>query len=473
MKAIIPFVGKIVLLLLLAVELFATKAYLLQNPIEEGESATLVLSAKGDKIHFPPIEALSGFPVVSHQSRQSMNLANGVLSKQLDSYYTFYPDKNVRIPSFEVSVDGKKERSEALELILQSPSAKQVGHQLFSLEMNVSNDSPMQQEGVKLTFVFKRDRTENLVDMKFFKPSLEGFWLKEGQKDNPYVEGDYIIHTISYYIFPQKSGELVIPKAKIDIAKQVNAREMFLSQIQWKSFFSNELTLHVSPLIGATLLGHFRVDMQVDTTEVEINHAVNVTLKITGDGNFEDIAPFALQAKGATIFEDEPKIKTFLEGDTLKGEFVQKFSLSAQRDFRIEPIKLHFYNPSTKKIEHFYSKAIEIKILHPEKAEQSNRGVSESPQRQEELKAYALDNLSVGIGLGMVLFALLQWLFHHEWHKRTTFLGERELLQKLLKYRGKNEEATRVILLLEENIYGNTKHKISKRAIQKLLKNLV
>ena len=475
MKPIMPFVGRILFLLFLSIELFGAKAYLLQNPVEVGESATLVLSAKGNKIHFPKMEAIAGFPVVSHQSRQSMELTNGVLNRQLDMYYTFYPDKDIRIPSFEITIDGKKEQTQELELIMQESSAKAVGHQLFSLEMNVSNDSPLQQEGVKLTFIFKRDRTENLVDMKFSKPSLEGFWVKEGQKDTPYVEGDYIIHTISYYIFPQRSGELVIPKAKIDIAKQVNSREMFLSQIQWKSISSNELTLHVSPLVGATLLGHFNVELQVDATEVEINSAVNVAVKIVGDGNFEDIAPFALNAKGATIFSDEPKIKTFLEGDTLKGEFVQKFSLSAQKDFRIEPIELHFYNPDTKKIEYFTSKPIDIKILHPEKAEKSSRGVSEPVTASVEKPSFRFEwiNIGIGLSLGMLLLGLIQWVFHYERKGKMRFEGERELLQKLLKYKGKNEEATKMITLLEENIYGNAKHKLSKRAINRLLKNLV
>ncbi|MDD3344096.1 MAG: BatD family protein, partial [Sulfurospirillaceae bacterium] len=338
MKPIMSFVGKILILALLSVELLGgVKAYLLQNPIAEGESATFVLSAKGDKIQFPKIEAIDGSPIVSHQSRQSMELINGVLSKQLDNYYTFYPEHGVKIPSFEVKIDGKLEQTEPLELSFQAPNTKPSDHNPFSFEMKVSNENPMQQEGVKLTFVFKRDKAENLVDMKFSKPALEGFWVKEGQKDDPYVEGNNIVHTISYYIFPQKSGDLLIPKAKIDMAKQVNSRDMFFAQMQWKSIFSNALTLHVKPLVGATLLGHFDVTVQADTTQIEPNGAVNVTINISGDGNFEDIAPFVLQAKGATIFADEPKIKTFLAGDTLKGEFVQKFSLSAQKDFQIEP----------------------------------------------------------------------------------------------------------------------------------------
>ncbi|MDD2784878.1 MAG: BatD family protein [Sulfuricurvum sp.] len=475
MKPIMPFVGRILFLFLMSIELFGAKAYLLQNPVEVGESATLVISAKGNKMHFPKIEAIGGFAVVSHQSRQSMQLMNGALSRQLDNYYTFYPDKDVHIPSFEITIDGKKEQTEMLELNMQASSAKPVGHHVFSLEMNVSNDSPLQQEGVKLTFVFKRDRTENLVDMKFSKPVLEGFWVKEGEKDTPYVEDNYIIHTISYYIFPQRSGEILIPKAKIDIAKQVNSREIFLSQIQWKSIFSNELTLHVSPLIGATLLGHFNVEVQVDATEVEINNAVNVTVKIVGDGNFEDIAPFVLQAQGATIFSDEPKIKTFLQSDILKGEFIQKFSLSAQKSFRIEPIKLHFYNPDTKKIEYFTSKPVDIKILHPERAEKSSRGVSEPVTALVEQPSFRFEWVNIGIGLclGMLLFGLVRWVFHYEKKGKMRFVGERELLQKLLKYKGKNEEATHLITLLEENIYGNAKHKLSKRVIKKFLKNLV
>ncbi|QIR78887.1 BatD family protein [Sulfurospirillum diekertiae] len=213
--------GSLGLFFILTLELFGAHAFLLQPSIEQGESATLVLSAKGESIKFPTIDQIDGFTVVSHQNRQSIELNNGVVTKQLDHYVTFYPDRNVTIPAYEVIVDGKKELTESLHLPFVQKVVTSAHKEPFSFEMKVSNTTPMRHEGVKLSFIFKRNKNENLVDMRFLKPTLEGFWVKEVGKDNPHVEGDDVVHTVQYMIYPQKSGEQHIVPAKIEIARQV------------------------------------------------------------------------------------------------------------------------------------------------------------------------------------------------------------------------------------------------------------
>ncbi|WP_263832222.1 BatD family protein [Sulfurospirillum oryzae] len=470
--------GSLGLILLCTLELFGARAFLVQPSIEQGESATLVLSAKGDSIKFPAIEQIDGFTIVSRQSRQSIELVNGSVTKQLDHYFTFYPDHDVTIPSYEVIVDGKKELTEPIHLKFSQKVATSSRKEPFSFEMKVSNAMPMRHEGVKLSFIFKRNKNENLVDMRFLKPTLEGFWVKELTKDNPHVEGDDVIHTIHYMIYPQKSGDQRIAAAKIDVARQVTSREMFISQIQWKSIVSNDLTLHVKPLEGVDLLGDFSMDVQVDKKDIAPNEALNVTLKITGEGNFDDIEPFKLNLPDAVVFSDTPKVTTWMESEKLKGEFVQKFAINAQKSFEISPWELRFYHPIKKRIEKIVTPSQTIKVRGESLVAKSEKGVAEEERAQSLPLAvsWQMDGRSFALGFGFAGAMILALSLVYRFKKVKLIprsMQQKALLQKLLKYQGKNEEVDRWIEKLEANLYGGAKHPIDRKIIGKILEDFV
>ncbi|QIR76256.1 BatD family protein [Sulfurospirillum diekertiae] len=469
--------GSLGLFFILTLELFGAHAFLLQPSIEQGESATLVLSAKGESIKFPTIDQIDGFTVVSHQNRQSIELNNGVVTKQLDHYVTFYPDRNVTIPAYEVIVDGKKELTESLHLPFVQKVVTSAHKEPFSFEMKVSNTTPMRHEGVKLSFIFKRNKNENLVDMRFLKPTLEGFWVKEVGKDNPHVEGDDVVHTVQYMIYPQKSGEQHIVPAKIEIARQVASREMFINQLQWKSISSNDLTLHVKPLDGVDLLGEFAMDMQVDKEEIAPNEAVNMTVKITGEGNFDDIEPFKLTLPNATVFSDSPKVTTWMEGEKLKGEFVQKFAINAQKSFEISPLQLRFYHLSTKHIESVTTDAKIIKVLGKTVSSPSEKGVAEEEKIHTEMPIkWQFDIRSFAFGLGGATLVVLLVGVLYRFKKIKIIprrIQQRDILQKLLKYQSQNEAVDCWIEKLEANLYRGGKHPINRKAIDTLLEDLV
>lgn len=464
-------IGSLGLIVLFGVQLFGAHASLLKPTIESGESATLILSVKGDKIQIPTIEQIDGFSVVSRQSRQSLELSNGVMSKQVEYSFTFYPDRNVTIPSYEISVDGTKEMTEVLHVNLSSKSSSTPPP--FSFEMHVSNPSPLQHEGVKLSFVFKRNPNETIMDMRFFKPTLEGFWVKELGKDNPQMQNGEIVHTISYMLYPQKSGEFHIEPAKIEVARQISSREMFFNQVQWKSVLSNALTLHVKPLEGADLLGHFTMQLSVDKEAITSNEPLNVTLTIQGEGNLDDIEPFKLEIPDATIFSDAPKVTTRLEGETLKGEFVQKFAINAQKSFTINPLELSFYDPALKRIERIatHSQSIVVHALptHVEKGVAKNEAIKSEASWQFEVRSFLL-----GMAF-MVLLGLGGWSIKQFQKVQNPFgqKDQKQLLQKLLKYQGRSQEVDHWIEMLEANLYRGEKHPVDQKAIRRFLENLM
>lgn len=469
--------GSFGLFFIVTLKLFGAHAFLLQPSIEQGESVTLVISAKGESIKFPAIDKIDGFTVVSHQNRQSIELNNGVVTKQLDHYVTFYPDRNVTIPVYEVIVDGKKELTEPLQLPFVQKVATSARKEPFSFEMKVSNITPMRHEGVKLSFIFKRNRNEDLVDMRFLKPTLEGFWVKEVGKDNPHVDGDNVVHTVQYMIYPQKSGEQHIVPAKIEVARQVTSREMFANQIQWKSISSNDLTLHVKPLEGADLLGEFTINLQNDKEEIAPNEAVNVVVKITGEGNFDDIEPFTLNLPNATVFTDTPKVTTWMEGEKLKGEFVQKFAINAQKSFEIAPLELRFYHPLKQHIESVVTDAKTIKVLGETLLFKSEKGVAEEEKIHREMPIkwqFDLRSFAFGMGVSILIIIFIGVMYRFKKMKIIPRrMQQRDVLQKLLKYQGQNETVDCWIEKLEANLYRGGKHPINRKAIDTLLEDLV
>lgn len=469
--------GSLGLFLILTLNLFGgARAYVLQPSIEQGQSATLVLSAKGESIQFPIIDQIDGMSVVSRQSRQSIEMINGAVTKQLDHYVTFYPDHNVTIPSYEVIVNGKKELTEPITLQVSQKSVTREHPEPFSFEMKVSNAEPMRHEGVKLSFIFKRNQNENLVDMRFLKPTLEGFWVKEVGKDNPYVEGNDVVHTVQYMIYPQKSGEVHLVPAKIEVARQIVSREMFMNQIQWKSVLSNDLTLHVKPLEGVDLLGDFAIDLQIDKEEMSFNEALNVVVKITGEGNFDDIEPFVLNLPDATVFSDAPKVTTWMEGEKLKGEFVQKFAINAQKSFEIAPLELRFYHPIKKEIERVATTPKKINVSGHSPQMKSEKGVAEEEKISTELPVeWHFDWYSFVLGIGsFLLISLITWvMYRFKKIKMIPFgMHPKVILQMLLKYQGQNEAVDGWIEKLEANLYGGGKHPIDRKAINKMLEKL-
>jgi len=465
--------GSLGLIFLLGLDLFGARAFFLKPSIEPGESATLVLSAKGEKIHFPAIEQIEGFSIVAHQSRQSIELNNGVMSKQLDAYFTFYPDRNVTIPSYEISVDGAKEMTEPLHLTVASTPLSASQKEPFSFEMNVSNTSPLQHEGVKLSFIFKRNQNETLMDMRFTKPALEGFWVKELGQDAPQVQNGEVVHALHYMLYPQKSGEFHIEPAKIEVARQVSSREMFFNQVQWKSIRSNDITLHVKPLEGVDILGHFTMQLQVDKDEIASNEPLNVTLKITGEGNLDDIEPFNFSIPDATVFSDAPKVTTWMDGEKLKGEFVQKFAINAQKTFEIAPMTLRFYDPSLKQIERIVTpaKSIHVRPL----AHASEKGVAvESIGDAENVWRFDTRSFLLGMALIVLIGIVLRFGMRlRTFHNPLKSSAQRVILQKLLKHQGKSDEVDSWIEKLEANLYRGEKHPINRKAIGKILENFV
>ena len=175
-------IGKIFFILLFSLNLFSATASLSVNKIEQGDRVVLILSASGESVEFPDIKEIAGFEVLSTGLSQSIEYINGKLNKKLEKHYEFMPTKSVDIAPFKIKVDNKEVKTNPLHVEVIKADLK---NRKFLLEMKISKNEVMQFEAIKLEFIFKRDITQDVVDLRFLPPKFDNFWVKEGKKRLP------------------------------------------------------------------------------------------------------------------------------------------------------------------------------------------------------------------------------------------------------------------------------------------------
>lgn len=464
--------GKIFLLVIISLNIYGAQAFLSKESITQGERVVLVIRASGKDIKFPQIDSIEGFNITSTGMQQSIEYVNGSISKNIEKHYEFLPTKSIDIPPFEVEVNGKKELTNSLHVNVGKATLQ---NSKFLLEVKAKKTDVMQFEAIPIEFIFKRHISEDVRDLRFAPPKFDNFWVKEGKKVQAKQEGNFIVHKMNFFIFPQKSGDFELSPAQVDVGVRTQGRDIFnmlTNQLSWKSVFSNSLSLHVNKLEGANLYGNFDIKASVDKTSIDANEGVNLTIKITGNGNFDDIEAYDIKINKTNIYADKPVVKSEAYEDRVKGEFTQKFSISASEDFSIQPLQIRYYDKDLKKVVTKQTEKIDIHVNNVN----VERSIQITPSEQKTVKVEVLNYTYIVFAfIGGILVTLLLigivYFFKKQEFKVPKFKNDKELLQHILKYRGKSQEIDKQISALEENLYANGKNKIDKKGINKFIKS--
>jgi len=466
-------IGKIVFLIFLALNSYGATAFLSKNSVILGESVVLVIQASGEDIKFPDISDIKGFTISSTGTQKSVQNINGKVTQTLEKQYEFLPTKSINVPSFSVEVDGKKQKTEPLHVEVAKATLKNSN---FFLQMKVKKENVMQFEAIPVQIIFKRAANQQVKDLRFAPPKFDNFWVKQGKKIEPVQEGNFIVHTINLFLYPQKSGDYKLNPAQVRVGLASQSRDIFntfTNQLRWKNIFSNSLSLHVKPLIGTNLYGNFDIKATVDKKSINSNEGTNFTISINGEGNFDDIAAYSLKINEANVYADKPEIKTFANGEKMDGTFSQKFSISSHSNFTIPSISITFFDAKLQKLVTKKTNPIliNVKSLTAEKSVQ----ISPSKQLSQKIVRVKVTNFyyiagAFVCGAVFVLFILLLiYLLKKDKHKFPKFKNDRDLLKLMLKHRGKNKEIDEQILALEQNLYANGKNKIDKKVIERFI----
>ena len=489
--------GRIFCILLLALTLHANVNLELNTPvIYKGSVATFTITANGEEVEFPNITNIAGYPILNTRSSQNIKIINGSREKNISKSYSFKPDLNVTIPKFEVKIDSQIYTTKETKIGILDPVASKVGD-AFIVEIKADKEKVYVGGNVRLYVSFKMRADASFDRFEYENPRLENFMIRPVGGIQKSKEGEYLVHTLTFLLFPQKAGSYSIDpiSAYFGKFKAGNATNdpffstIFPADVEWQRVFSNSLNLDVVlPPYGVSNVGKFDINLQSDKNVTEVNEPINLTLTIRGIGNIDDISKFKLNIKDAVVYVNDPEITQGMFGDEFGGEFVQKFAVVSDKNFTIPKFEFSFLDIDTNELKTIKSDEISVEILNQKapvaelpKVETTNESLIPTIVEKEVVvvkNSYL--NLLIGFLLGLVsfyVFTVLKSKVTTKPKKEEDIItkirkakDDKALFYTLLPYAKKSEFIDEILSKLEENLYKKGSYKIDKK---ELLEELV
>lgn len=463
----------------------AVSASVDETRVTMGETVTYTLRASGQEVEKPVISELCGTKVLSTSEGVSMQSVNGRFTKAYTFAYTFEPLKDCRIEPVALRVDGEEVRTEAIDI--RVIPMKITKDSPFILTMQAEKEKVYVGEPFKVVITLKQRRGSEAVDSKFEPPKIKNFWVKEEAQSRRFEEGEYTVTRLTYVLAAQKQGAMTIEPAQIKIATRSASKDawgQWLPQLKWRSYFSNAVNVDAKPLpSGVSLVGNFAMEAQHGAAEIEANKAFNVTLRISGSGNFEDIGSLKPEIPGVSVFDETPEVNGFIEQGRYRGSWSQKFAFVAERNFTIPPFEVTYFDPDTQQVKTIRTEAVEVRVKNGTKPVHQALKI-ERPDTPLQEEKPALSDAAVqrweipfaagafaGFAAGVILMLLpwRRWLGRRE--GRRDLKDHKRLLMQLLPYR-KDPEAAELVEILEGNLYGGEYRPVDAKRLKAVLKKL-
>ncbi len=309
--------------------------------VEVGQQFRLIYTVNSQAQNFTA-QAVDGIVVLAGPSTsQSSNVSiiNGNVTQNFELRYTYVvqatKEGEFTIPPAEVKVEGKTYKSNSIKIEViksgtrsddtnnntaaaqydqQSPSSNQESDGDVFLRLFISKKNVYREE--QLIATIKLYTKVNIVDNGSFKlPSFDGFlteditepfkWNQESYNGQIYRTG--IVR--QFILYPQKEGTLTLSPSEIEIIFQKRSERR--SRSMFDEFFgnyenvrrnliSNSVSVNVKELQGnkpfnfSGAVGSFKLNASIDNSSVKTNDAINLKVKISGNGNIKYINPLEI-----------------------------------------------------------------------------------------------------------------------------------------------------------------------------------
>lgn len=215
----------------------------------------------------------------------------------------------------------------------------------------------------------------------------EGFWREELDVERRPVPKSVVENGLRYNtitlkrvaVFPTRTGELTVDPLKIEVEAYIPSRSAdpfdqffsFRPRYEPVEVASRSVKINVSSLpdnapkdfLGA--VGAFRVEANVDRSDVQVGEPIEVELTISGSGNMATIEPPHFEPPG--VFEQyDPQVQTQINrsGGQIRGSKTLKYVLVPRSNgvFQIPQVTLSFFNPERGRYESLNPRPTTVRV---------------------------------------------------------------------------------------------------------------
>ncbi len=350
------------------------KLRLSSTEIVEGNPLDVQIIAEGKNITFPDIENVGGFPVEGStvSSKLESSYINGTFSsKSLKTLrFAFYPETELTIPAFTVTIDGKKYQTKPVNIRVIKPSAVTAkSTDGYTLRIKSNKKRVYVGEPFIVTVDFFEPRNSSVSKVEYTPPKFKAFFSQALGDEKLKRSAGGTLHQLQYLVSAKKEGKLTImpPKARVGIRSFSGADRdpwgFFANDLKWHSVRAAPLTIEVKPVpADVDLIGLFKVESSVDHTKVKPNAPVTYTLRISGEGSLDDLADPKFDLPGVTVYGDDAKVTSKVVGDKVVSQYERKYVFISDRDFTIPSLSFKSFDYVSGKRRTLVTKAHQITV---------------------------------------------------------------------------------------------------------------
>lgn len=354
-----------------------------KNVLSADDNFQLEISSNSDgKITFPD---LSSFRILSGPSRGSFSSysnINGVVTQSTTYRWTYFlmPKKEgeFTIGSAKLNVDGKEYKTEPIKIKVSKPRDpsyyQQSNRKNIFTSLRVGRSEVYEGEHVVISYTISNQLMRaSIEDLEY--PNQSGCWMQsiEPPKNgwNSFVESsdgmDYQVTVIRKDIlYPNSFGTLKLKPYTLKVLGQdrFSIREYNLT--------SNAATIQVKPLppgkpddfSGA--VGQFKMETRISKNSLKANDGIDLTVKISGKGNFMFIEELPLNLPDE-MEKYDPEIKEKLSyseaGTNGSKEFRFLIIPRKKGNYTIGPLRFSYFDPESGKYHTLSSEAFPVEVL--------------------------------------------------------------------------------------------------------------
>ena len=408
--------------------------------VEVGERFRVQYTVNSQDVSNFTYPKFEGFDVMygpSTSQQSSFQYINGQMSQSSSYTYTFTlmatKAGTYNIPPASVVVGGQTYKSQGLSIQVVAASGGGRSNQQYqqgSRRQRMQEDSPRQQSttisGSDLFMTATANRTNvyeqeailvtykvyslvNLTQLDGKLPTLDGFQIQEiplprNKEFTPENYNGRIYHSVvwsQYVLFPQKSGDLVIPSITYEgvVVQQnrtIDPIEAFFNGTDGlvevkKKITTPKLTIHVNslpnkPVNFSGAVGLFSVSSTISSEKVKANDAVTLKINVKGTGNMKLIsAPEVAFPKDFETYDAKATDNFSLNRNGLSGskEFEYLAVPRHAGKYTIPATDFVFFDPSTSSYKTVSTEPYTIEV---EKGSGSSSSVESYTNNQQDVK---------------------------------------------------------------------------------------
>ena len=339
-----------------------------RNKIQQGEVIRYSVEVTSDGAGELPtitLKKLNDFNILGTSSYSSTNytIINGRTEQKITKTFQFSIEpKGVgtfTIPSLSTKIGGKVYKTKPISITVTEFRGEPSNTQKTFLIADIPKKSVYLREPFELNFYFYTKEqieglriAENIDFGSFWKEEL--YSAKE-IKFNQSIVGGEIYNAMllkSYLLVPQEPGKQKIPTLKMETSIRVDSRDFFnFGRSKTFQLVSRKAEIDVKELPTPPMdymgsVGRFNITSSVDKTTLKAGDPLTYSLKIKGEGSFNDENPSFNESSFFRFSEPEVQVKK----DGTNFEKIVKYLVIPKQEgeYVIPKVKFIYFDPKLK-----------------------------------------------------------------------------------------------------------------------------